>query len=179
MHIEPGTGAVTFPNGLAVGADLTRDAFRDGVIFPHARADAVGVPPWMHYHFSGGQLEGKELLASLLFHDQMLVSVSVTADLYPPGPKDWSNYSLDVEAATKEFHDRLLTRLFGSPTESPAMSAAGFSAAQATLARPLNWVLPWGSVWSGHDTKGGGTSVMIHYGNRREEAVKASRARKV
>jgi hypothetical protein len=172
MHIDPNTGAVTFPNGFAVGADLTQDAFRDSAMLAQARTDPAGVPPWMHYHFSGGQLEGKELLASLLFYDQMLVSVTVTADLYPPGPKDWSNYSLDVEAATKEFHDRLLTRLLGSPTESPEMSAAGFTRAQATLARPQTWVLPWGSVWSGHDTKGGGTSVMIHHGNRREEAMR-------
>jgi hypothetical protein len=178
VHIDPGTGAVTFPNGVAIDASLTQDAFRASAIFAQARADTVGVPPWIHYHFSGGHLEGKELLVSLLYYDQMLVSVNVAADLYPPGPKDWSNYSLDVEAATKDFHDRLLTRLLGSPTESPEMSSGGFSAAQATLARPHRWRLPWGSVWSGHDTKGGGTSVMVQYGNRNEEANRLFRERR-
>jgi hypothetical protein len=177
MHIDAHSGAITLPNGFAVTANLTQAAFRESEMFAHARAEQAGTLPWIHYQFSAGHLEGKELLVNLQFYDQMLVSVSVTADLYPPGPKDWSNYSLDVEAATKDFHDRLLERQLGA-AESPQVSAARLTPTQAALARPRNWAFAWGAVASIHDTKGGGTFILVQYGNRREEADRAYRERR-
>jgi hypothetical protein len=177
MTIDPGTGAIALPNGVAIDAGLTQSTFHGGPMFAQARADAAGVSPWMHYHIPGGLLDGNPLLVDLLFYDEMLVTVTVTIDLYPPGPKDWSNYSLDVEATTKDAHDQLLRRSLGEPSESCAIPTGGFSATQATLAQPHTWTRPWGSAWSGHDTKGGGTFLMVHYGNRREEANRAFRER--
>jgi hypothetical protein len=178
MHIDAHSGAVTLPDGFVVTATLTRDAFRQSETFANARADHAGTPPWIHYQFNAGRLDGKELLVNLQFHDQVLVSVSVTVDLYPPGPKDWSNYSLDVEAATKDFHDRLLERQLGEPAEPPQVSSAHLTPARATLARPRNWAFAWGAAASVHDTKGGGTFIMVQYGNRREEADRIDRERR-
>ena len=178
MTIDPDTGAIAFPSGFAADAGLTQSAFRAGSAFAHARVDEAGVRPWIHYRLPGGELDGHPLLIDVLFHAELLVTVTVAADLYPPGPKDWSNYSLDVEAATKDFHDRLLEGQLGAPAESPAVSAAGLTPAQATLARPRRWAFAWGAVSSVHDTKGGGTFLMVQYGDRRAEAERAFRARK-
>lgn len=175
MNVDRQTGAVTLPNGWSAGPSLTQEGFRSGEMFPGARGGG-GVPPWIHYRFSGGRVEGKELLVSLCFYDEMLVSLSVTVDHYPPGPRDWSDYSLDVEAAAKDFHDRLLEDLLGGPTESSELSTNGLTEAQATLARPRRWILPWGKVLSSHDQKGGGTAIIVLYGDRQEEANRLFRS---
>ena len=101
----------------------------------------------------------------------MLVDVRVTADLYPPGPKDWSNYSLDVEAATKQFHDRLVERTLGSPSDGGSWRR--LPEGQPTLERPIGWRFTWGRASSHHNSRGGGTYITISYGDRKEEANKA------
>lgn len=178
MHIDPQTGTVGLPNGYSVDPSLTQDGFRASALFSQARSQDHGTWPWIHYHFSGGHLEGKELLVSLCFYDQVLVYLSMTADLYPPGPKDWSTYSLAVEAAIKDFHDRLLEQTLGKPSRSDQLPYGELPAAQATLAHPHIWELPWGTVHSAYDSKGGDTSIIVKYGNRHDEANKAFRARR-
>ena len=173
MHIDPRNGTVTLPNGCAVAASLTQDAFRAGDLFAHARDEGHGAPPWIRYRLAAGRLEGHELLVTLCFHDQTLVHLSLTADLYPPGPRDWSTYSLDVEAATKDFHDRLVEKLLGPPTRTDRLSPGGLTPAQATLACPHWWTFPWGTIVSGHDSKGGSTLVTVRYGDRHEQATSA------
>lgn len=116
---------------------------------------------------------GSFFLVSLCFYDQVLVDVSLTADLYPPGPKDWSSYSLKVEAATKQFHDRLLEAMFGKPTKGGSFFLGRLPEGEATLERPLCWTFPWGTVSSYHDSKGGRTAITVSYGNRKEVAAKA------
>jgi hypothetical protein len=175
MRIDSHSGTVELPNGYSVDPGLSQDGFRAGAMSPHARSEDRGTLPWIHYHFSGGRLEGRELLVSLCFYDQLLVQMSITADLYPPGPRDWSNYSLDVEAATKAFHDRILEATVGEPTRSEHLFGIDLPATQATLARPLAWDFPWGRVTSGHDSRGGGTYITVSYGNRHEEASTAYR----
>jgi hypothetical protein len=172
FNIDHTAGTVSLPNGNAISPSLSQDAFRQSAMFPKARAQDFGTLPWIHYHFSGGAIEGHELFTSLCFYDQMLVYASLSANLYTPGVFDWSNYSLDVEAATKELHDRLLNQLLGKPTRSTRLSVGQLLPEQATLARPLTWQFPWGQVGSGHDFKGGGTCITISYGNRREEACR-------
>src|SRR5688572_25318733 len=103
MYIDRYTGIVTLPNSYTLGPSLSHEGFRASDVFAHARSN--GTSPWLQYRFSGGHIEGNELLVSLDFYDQMIVSINISADLYPPGVKDWSNYSLDVEAAIKDFHD--------------------------------------------------------------------------
>ena len=173
MHIDAHDGTVSLPNGLRIGPGLSQDSFRGSPAFAGARGQDYGTLPWIHYHLSAGQVDGKDLLVSLCFYDLMLVEVSMTVDLYPPGPKDWSGYSLAVEAQTKQFHDRLLAEMFGDRSRAIRMFPSGLPKLEATLDKPLYWKFPWGIVSSYHDSKGGGTYITVGYGNRNEEANKA------
>src|SRR5437588_616520 len=175
MHIDQLDGTVSLPNGFSISPGLSQDAFRAGPAFTNARSRDYGTLPWIHYHFFDGQVDGKDLLASLCFYDQLLVWVSLSADLYPPGPKAWLTYSLEVEAATKQFHDRLLERMFGKPSERGRVFLPRAPEDDRALQQWLCWRFPWGRVWSSHDFKGGGTDITVTYGNRRDAAGKAYR----
>jgi hypothetical protein len=146
-------------------------------MFGEVKSEDHGTPPWIHYRFPGGALEGKNVSVSLCFHDQMLVSVDLAADLYPPGPRSWSAYSLQTEAATKDFHDRLLEYLFAGSTRERRFDVTRLSEDEAILKRPVNWPFPWGKVCSSHDPRGDSTSITVSYGNRYAEAVNADQAR--
>jgi hypothetical protein len=177
MQIDRENGTVRLPNGLEIGPALTQDAFRALPDSQHARSQEYGTLPWIHYHLPGGHIDGKEILVSLCFYDQLLVSVSLSADLYPPGPKDRSRYSLEVEAATKQFHDCLLEQMLGKPSKAARFPFGRLPDVKETLERRLRWDFPWGSVFSSHDSKGGGTDITVRYGNRVEEANKEYRRR--
>src|ERR1019366_81488 len=166
MDIDRQDGSVRLPNGFVFGSGLTQDDFRASAMFREAKSHYYGTWPWIHYSFPGGEIDGRDVLVSLCFHDQKLVSVDLTADLYPPGPKSWDNYSLQIEAATKDFHDRLLEYLFAGSAREESFHAGELSKDEAILERPAKWPFPWGTVWSSHDSKGGGTSITINYGNR-------------
>jgi hypothetical protein len=178
MYIDKQNGTVNLPNGVSIASDLSQDAFRATPAFTAARSEDCGTLPWIYYHLPGGEIDGKPLLVSLCFYDQMLVDVSLTADLYPPGPKDWSSYSLEMEAATKQFHDRLLETMFGTPMSGGSVVLDRVPEGKAALDRPLCWTFPWGQVCSYHDPRSGGTSITISYGNRMEEARQAFRFRR-
>ena len=107
----------------------------------------------------------------------MLVYLSLTADLYPPVPKDWSRYSLAVEAATKRVHDRLLERMFGAPSERGRVFLPPASEDDRALQQWLCWRFTWGSVSSTHDFKGGGTYITLKYSDRRGLAFNSYRRR--
>jgi hypothetical protein len=177
MQIDRENGTLRFPDGVEIDPALTQDALRALPTGTNAQSWDCGTLPWIHYDLSGGQVDGKELLVSLCFYDQVLVRVSITTDLYPPGPKDWSNYSLDVQAATKRFHDLLLEKVLGPPSDGG--SCHPLPTDQAILERPLGWRFPWGRVFSYHDSRGGGTRIDISYGDRLEEATKAYERRTV
>ena len=108
----------------------------------------------------------------------MVVYTTISADFYSPGPKDWSHYSLNIEAAAKQFHDDILIKRLGKPTASDPLASMNLDRDHQCLARPLKWIFPWGTVLSSHDFKGGGTGITVHYGDRHEEASKAYRKRK-
>ena len=173
MQIDRENGTIRLPDGFSISPDLTQDAFRALPVFQAARSTDCGTLPFIHYHLSGGQIEGHELLVGLCFYDQLLIHAQITASFYPPGPNDWSNYSLDVEAATKRYHDALLQRMFGKPSTGESFLFRRLPKGQETLDRPLDWKFPWGSVFSCHDSRGGGTFIRVSYGNRNEEASKA------
>jgi hypothetical protein len=176
MNIDQMNGTIDLPCGLSIGPDLSQDGFRKSPFFLAARSDAYGTMLSFHYHFSGGRLDGKEFLTNLCFYDQLLIRMDLTADCYPPGPRplDWSTYSLEVEAATKRFHDDLLERILGRPSKiinggvQPPLPDS-----QATLGRLYSWQFSWGRVSSYHDSRGGGTYITVRYGNRREKANRA------
>lgn len=173
MKIDPQTGMIRLPSGFDVSVDLTQDAFRALPVFGQSETHSHGTPPWIHYTLSGGQLDSYDVLVSLCFYDQMLVDASMTVDLYPPGPKDWSRYSLDVEADMKNYHDDLLTRMFGKPSHVYDLPNNGLPPRQQTLARTLHWNFPWGCAFSCHDFRGGGTFIFVRYGDRKEQAERA------
>ncbi|HEV8378256.1 MAG TPA: hypothetical protein VGP99_05365 [Tepidisphaeraceae bacterium] len=178
LHIDRRDGLVKLPNGFVISAHLSQDEFRASEWFAATVRD-VGTRPFVHYYFSCGEVEGRGLVANLSFYDQMLLSIDLQADLSRPGPKDWSNYSLEVEAATKRFHEDLLRKILGEPGSDGTMHSSQRSPSQATLDRPCSWKFSWGQVSSFHDQQGGGTFIMISYGNRNEEANRAYRSRKV
>ena len=177
IEINANDGTVILPNEYSIAPSLTQEAFRNGKMFGNAQSHDYGTFPWIHYSFSGGSVSDRNLLVSLCFYDQMLVSTNMSVDFYPPGPKDWSNYSLDVETATKQCHDALLQEILGKPAESNRLAGVNLDAAHESLARPLMWDFPWGTVRSSYDFKGGGTYIIVSYGNRQEEATKAYRER--
>lgn len=178
FHINDADGAVKLPNGVCITEALAKDVLLADPNAANVRTDDYGTLPWMHYHFRGGEVEGKPLLVSLCFYDQLLVYVSITADLYPPGPKDWSNYSLDVEVATKRFHEQLLTKMFTNQPESADFSRTSEPSGRDLLHRPLSWRFPWGVVGSFHDSKGGGTYIHVSYGDLKDKCNRKYRMRR-
>jgi hypothetical protein len=171
IEINTDNGTIILPSEYAVSPSLTQEAFRKGEMFSNAQSRTAGTFPWIHYSFSGGSVSGRNLLVSLCFYDQMIVSTHMTVDFYPPGSKDWSDYSLDVETSTKQCHDALLEEILGTPTESDRLAGVHLDPAHETLARPLKWDFPWGTVRSSYDFKGGGAFIIVGYGNRQEEAT--------
>src|SRR5580698_2313274 len=117
IDISRQDGTIHLPNGFMIDAGLTKDAFRASPIFDALKRQDGGAPGWIQYHIFGGAIDGRDCTVSLSFYNQMLISVSLMADLYPPGPKSWDTYSLETEAATKDFHDRLLEYLFAGPAK--------------------------------------------------------------
>lgn len=169
MNIDPQYGTIRFSNGALIEPIITQEDFRSKPVLSEARSQDYGTLPWIHYHFSGGQTEGRELLASVCFYDQLLIDVKISANFYPLGNWDWSHYSLEVEAETKHFHDQLLNKMLGKPNNG-GWFFRRIPHGLETLQKPLQWKFKWGNVFSGHDWKGGDTAITVNYGNRGEEA---------
>lgn len=170
MQIDQENGSVRFPNGQFIGPAITQDSFRATPEFSESRGEDCGTLPWIHYHFGGGQLDGKDLAIAVCFYGQILVSLRITVNFYTSENWSWSDYSLEVEAQTKHFHDRLLHNLLGKPTKGGSFILGRLPEGQETLTTPLDWQFDWGRVSSSHDSKGGGTFISIGYGNRHKEA---------
>lgn len=170
LRIDPLTGRVSLPNGSLVGPELAREEFMSGPHGDEARKMGSGDVLFMHGRFSAGTIDGHPLLANACYFEDMLVYLDLSVNLYPPHATDWSSYSLDIEAAIKSFHDRLLREQLGEPTRAYPLSLSYLTPAQASLEKSLEWKFPWGRVFSAHDTKGGGTSFSVQYGDRLAEA---------
>lgn len=127
VRIDQRNGTLELPNGHVVRPSLSKDEFLRSEMSQQARAQEYGTPPWIHFRFAGGTVGGRELLVSLCFYDQVLVCVIVAADLYPPGPKDWSRYSLEIEADIKRFHDSILRNVRRSNESRPATNRRFFA----------------------------------------------------
>lgn len=162
ISINRATGAVGLPDGTRITPSLAQEDFRQGNLFRTAGV-RPGAGTWMNYTFPGGSVDGHDLIVILRFDAEKLTSVTLSLDFYPPGPKDWSSYSLDVEAQAKEHYDALLTEILGPPTEAIHLAGMSLAPAHAALSRPLAWHYPWGTVRSAHDSKGGGTYIAVSY----------------
>lgn len=170
LRIDPLTGRVSLPNGSVVGPELAREEFMSGPHGDEARKMGSGDVLFMHGRFTAGTIDGHPLLANACYFEDMLIYLDLSVNLYPPHATDWSSYSLDIEAAIKSFHDRLLREQLGEPTRAYPLSLSYLTPAQASLEKSLEWKFPWGRVFSAHDTKGGGTSFSVQYGDRLAEA---------
>jgi len=177
MTIDPESGCVTLPDGFVIKPDWTRSAMLSGAQGDAARASRMEDQLYLHGQFKGGEIEGHPVLVSACFYEGTLLYLNLCVSLYPPGAVDWESYSLDVEAAIKSLHDRLLTAQFGPPSRVQHLPMAYATPAEASLESTLTWEFPWGRVVSAHDVKGGGTSITVRYGNRLEEANKDYRIR--
>ena len=177
LQIDSLTGRVTLPTGNMVGPELTRMEFLSGPLGRCAKTTDNATLLFLHGRFTAGEVEGHPLLANACFFEEMLVYLDMTISLYPLDAKDWSSYSLDTEAAIKSLHDRLLTDLLGPPSKTHLLPLGSVSPAQASLEKSLEWRFPWGKVWSSHDSKGGGTSFCVRYGDRLETANRLYRQR--
>jgi len=173
FDIDRHDGAIRLPNGFVVNANLTRDAFEASAVYDAARRLDSGGMPWTQYRFPGGEIDGKDVSVTLAFSGQTLIFVNLTADLYPPGPKSWDTYSDQTEAATKDFHDRLLAYLFADPPTAGPFHPDPLSEDTSVFNRPVKFQLPWGSAESTHDPRGDETYITVSYGNRYAEAARA------
>jgi hypothetical protein len=120
-----------------------------------------------------GLVDGKALLSSVHFYDQLLLSVDLTVSHYP---LDIKQLSEKIEAAAKDFHDRLLERLLGPPSriiDSPSSFPKNYPA----LDRSLEWSFPWGTVSSVFVGQSCSSPMLVRYGNRGEEAYQLDRRR--
>jgi len=173
MKISAQNGTVTLPNGCTIDADCTQNAFRESVSAAGARSWDCGTLPWIYYSFQAGEVDGSDLGVTLCFYDQLLVNINLAVCLYPPDQRDWAHYSLDIEAAQKSLHERILREQFGKPSIGARLLSSLFPGKQDTLNQRVDWHFKWGEVSSCHDSKGGSTFILVRFGDRMEEATAA------
>jgi len=171
MTVDEEDGTVRLANGLVITASLTQDEF---LAHPASRTVTRrdrGAPSWITYRLPGDTVDGRPLSLGLCFHSQLIVSVDINVNLYGPGAKTWDSYSDTVEAATKDFHDRLLQHLFSKHEQTDTFHVAQLSDDVAVLAHSTEWPFAWGVVRSFHDPRSLGTQITVLYGNRLADAV--------
>ena len=173
MEIDQQDGSIRLANGLVITASLTQEAFQaDPASRTVTRVDR-GAPPWITYRLPGGTIDGRAISLGLCFNAQVITSVDINVNLYGPGAKTWDSYSDKIEAAAKDFHDRLLQHLFSKHETSDTFHAAQLSDDVALLAHSTDWPFAWGAVSSFHDPRSSGTKITVSYGNRLADAVAA------
>jgi hypothetical protein len=170
MDIDPQDGTVRLSNGCLIGPGLTRGDFEAQPIFGAATLEYSANPPWSHYRVPGDVTDGKRVSVTVYFYGQVLVSVDISANLYPPGAIGWEHYSDGIEAATKDFHDGLLQHLFSKHANAASFHAPQLSQDLAILKRPVTWPFHWGRVISQHDSRSSTTNIVLWYGDRFAEA---------
>jgi hypothetical protein len=166
MEIDQRDGTIRLANGLVITASLTQDAFRaDPASHTVTRLDR-GAPSWVTYRLPGGTIDGRAISLGLCFHAQVIVSVDINVNLYGPGATTWDSYSDTIEAAAKDFHDRLLQHLFLKHQTSDTFHVARLSDDVAVLAHSTDWPFSWGAVSSYHDPRSLGTKITVFYRNQ-------------
>lgn len=177
MLIDKKNGDVLLSNGFKIHADLTQSSFKNTPYFEKATAEDHGTLPFIHYHMNGASLEHKPIHVSLCFYGEILLEVSISASLYPPDSKSWKDYSLDIEAQIKDFHDEQLKEILGKPHKKYGLRGKKWPRHQKSLKYSYEYTYHWGRVFSCHDERGGGTYIFVSYGNRKQEAKEDYRRR--
>ena len=164
---------VELPNGEVIRSDLSHDEFRTSAIYLNARVlhSDAGVTD---YQFGAGEVHEKRWRARMSFFNQLLLHLDLRANLYPA---DWnrSERNLDVEVETKDFHERILAKMLGSPEITDDLEkfrAYELSGHYLPLAQQSAWKFPWGIVTSKHSFNESMASMRVTYATRPQRSMK-------
>lgn len=172
--IDRDTGRVLLPCGFEFDGRLTQAELAASAFGQVARRFDCGTLPFMHYDVDPGVLEGLRMYGRMSFYGETLLNASVQVTYNKPGAT-WDDYSEELEAKAKQFHDAWLDRLFGPPHTVERLGSRTASPVEAALHTFIGYTFAWGRVDSCHDPRGGDTSIVIGYGDRRERAYEAFR----
>ena len=162
------------PNGLVITTEWTKTEFENSLYFRGARPYDHGTLPFQWFRLAAGLLEGHELWIQLCFYKDVLASFHASVNFYPTNAAGWENFSLEIESQSKAFHDRLLQNQLGKPHQRISSPT---SEDHPILDTSIEYHYKWGTVWSGYDSRGGSSSIVIQYGSRLEDAQKDYRAK--
>ena len=144
--LDGANGRLSLPSGLVVGPNTTLAHFKADTAFATARL-SVKNKPFATYTLEAGALEDRTVFVSLTFEGQPLRSVSLTFAL-EDGSGAWGDSPKEL-AATKSVHDAWLARWLGRP--------------HAKRDGDLQFLLPWGEVWSCIDPRAGEAAITVRY----------------
>ena len=173
LDIGKQDGFVELPIGEVMRADLTHNEFRTSAIYLNARTTHTS-DGTADYQFSAGDFQGKRWRARLSFFNQLLVHLDLVANLYPKGQWSQTHFDLNVESATKRFHDELLLKMLGAPEledNLEVIRAYELGNDHINLANRAIWRFPWGSISSFHDFSGRKTEIRVVYATRHQQKM--------
>jgi hypothetical protein len=167
MIIDKNSGLIELPNGLVITTELVKSDFEESTYGKQAQPYDRGTFPFQWYRLTGGILDVHEIGLDLCFYKEELVMFNACVNFYPVDAKDWRGYSLEIESQTKQFHDKLLRNILGSPHEKFPIPEHSYD---LRVGDNLAYHYKWGSVWSGYDGFSGNSSIVVRYGSRLEDA---------
>jgi len=140
MIINPETGVITLPEiDASIGPSLSRDVFLSTRAFQQASV-CIRNEPWCSYDLSPIAQSETNLHLRLQFHDQGLVSISIS-HAAPRFGTSWADWSEEKELALKAFHESWLN-------QELHLSPGAYS---------------WGEIQSCYDSKGGSSFINLSY----------------
>lgn len=175
MFIDKNSGAIELPNGLVITAELTKARFENSAYFSQVTPHDYGTLPFQWYRFDGGQVDGHTLHVDLCFYSDVLIDFQVTTNFYGANQRKWEDFSLEIEAQSKTFHDELLQKILGKPHKKFLLPLEN---GESVLDYRMEYSYAWGIVWSVYDSKGGFAYIGVKYGSRHENANKDYRTKK-
>jgi hypothetical protein len=138
--IDPRTGEFSFEQPpLRFGPRLSRAEFL-AATWAHNASDFVVNEPWHSWKLSGTYLSASIPFVVILYYHGEKLSLVETCHSDPKFGTSWSDYTIEKEMQRKESHDRWLDTCLGHER-----------------------TYSWGRVASVHDSKGGGTTIMVRY----------------
>jgi hypothetical protein len=125
------------PEAVASPA-LTRTAFVESAAWPERRCER-DEGSFSEWRVEGLVSRGQELSATLCFHGERLLSITLAAKV-PGDERGWDSWSEESELARKDVHDALLGPGIGRQSE-----------------------FVWGSVYSRYDAIAASSYIRIEY----------------
>lgn len=172
MQINPETGFISLPGKIVFGPDLTLPSLIAANAWGAMRRPGPGTEGWCHYLLPNLRASDQAWGADLCFHQDVLVRVTLAANVHPDGQPAAEGFSPAAEAESKRFHDARLAECLGRPHKVRRFKLAGLGARERVLEECLLYRYPWGEVSSTYDPKGGCSQILVTYGDRFERAIK-------